>query len=117
MIRTLKLLFVCTANIDRSPTGENIFKSQPGFEAKSAGTLENYATVPLSRELIDWADVIFCMERQHRSCVLKISRKAAKKTVVLDIQDQYYWNQPELVSLIKDKVSKYLQSASAKGIL
>ena len=34
----LKLLFVCTANIDRGPTAEDIYKNQPGFEAKSAGT-------------------------------------------------------------------------------
>jgi protein-tyrosine-phosphatase len=32
----MKLLFICTANIDRSPTGEDIFKVQPGFEVKSA---------------------------------------------------------------------------------
>jgi protein-tyrosine-phosphatase len=43
MIRILKLLFVCTANIDRSPTGEDIYKGQPGFETKSAGTELDYA--------------------------------------------------------------------------
>jgi predicted protein tyrosine phosphatase len=113
MIRILKLLFVCTANIDRSPTGEDIYRGQPEFEAKLAGTEDGYATVPLSKELIEWSDIIFCMERHHRSGVLKINRQAAKKTVVLDIQDHYYRNQPELVNLIKYKVSKYLQSASA----
>jgi hypothetical protein len=34
MIRILKLLFVCTANIDLSP-GEDIFKGQPGFEVRA----------------------------------------------------------------------------------
>jgi predicted protein tyrosine phosphatase len=57
------------------------------------------------------------MERRHKSSVLKISRQAAKKTAALDIQDRYYRDQPELVNLIKDKVSKYLQSASISRTL
>jgi len=31
----LKPLFVCTANIDRSATGEDIFRNQARFEVKS----------------------------------------------------------------------------------
>ena len=61
----MKLLFVCTANIDRSPTGEDIYKNQPGFEVKSAGTETGYAAIPISKVLIEWADVIFCMEPHH----------------------------------------------------
>jgi predicted protein tyrosine phosphatase len=105
----MKLLFVCTANIDRSPTGEDIFKDQLGFEVKSAGTEEGYATVPISKELIEWADVIFCMENHHRSKVIKKNSKTASKTVVLDIPDIYYRGSPELVKLLKAKVSKYFQ--------
>jgi predicted protein tyrosine phosphatase len=69
----MKLLFVCTANIDRSPTGEDIFKDQSGFEVKSAGTEIDYATIPISKELIEWTDIIFCMEDHRRSSVLKIN--------------------------------------------
>lgn len=110
----MKLLFVCTANVDRSPTGEDIFKGQPGFDVKSAGTSEDYATTPISKELIEWADVIFCMEEHHRSKVLKMSPKVASKIVVLDIPDIYYRGDPELVKLIKFKVSKYLQTDSVR---
>jgi predicted protein tyrosine phosphatase len=108
----MKLLFVCTANIDRSPTGEDIFRGQPGFEVKSAGTDDDYAATPISKELIEWADIIFCMEKHHRSKVMKKSPKAANKTVVLDIPDIYARGDPELVKLLKDKVSKHLQSDS-----
>jgi predicted protein tyrosine phosphatase len=104
----LKLLFVCSANQDRSPTGEDIYKNQPGFEAKSAGTMLEYARVPISKELIDWADLILCMENQHRVKVLKLNLDAKGKTVVLNIPEIYYHGHPELVRLIKEKVSNIL---------
>jgi predicted protein tyrosine phosphatase len=113
----VRVLFVCTANIDRSPTGEDIFKGQPGFEAKSAGTEEDYAATPISKELIEWADIIFCMEKRHRSNVIQMSPNAASKTVVLEIPDIYTRGDPELVRLLKYKVSKHLQSDYTKRTL
>ena len=108
----IKLLFVCTANIDRSPTGEDIFKGQSGFDVKSAGTDKDYATVPISKELIEWADIIFCMEDHHRKKVVKMCPEATGKVVVLDIPDYYYRGDPELVKLIKTRVTTYLESAT-----
>jgi len=35
--RPVKVLFVCSANMDRSPTAENLFNKICGFQAKSAG--------------------------------------------------------------------------------
>ena len=105
----LKLLFVCTANIDRSPTGEDIFKDEPGYEVKSAGTMIGYADNPLTIELVDWADLIFCMEEYHRKKVLRLLPESTNKTYVLGIQDMYPRGHPQLVSLIKDGTKKILQ--------
>ena len=67
----MKILFVCTANEERSPTAEMVFKDVPGWETKSAGTSLD-AVVPVSRELIDWADRIVVMqERAHSMQHLK----------------------------------------------
>ena len=33
-----KILFVCTGNMDRSPTAESLLKGREGFEVRSAGT-------------------------------------------------------------------------------
>jgi predicted protein tyrosine phosphatase len=104
----LKLLFVCTFNIARSSTGEDLYKNQPGFEAKSAGAVEDKATVPITKDLIDWADKIFCMENHHRATVVKMKPNSAQKTFVLDIPDLYYRNDPRLVRLIQLKVSRHL---------
>lgn len=112
----MRLLFVCTANIDRSTTGEDIFKDQPGLDVKSAGT-EDWATIPISKELIEWADIIFCMEDHHRQKVLQMNPKEAGKTVVLDIPDHWIRGDPELVKLIKTKVLKHLQSYPNKPCL
>ncbi|MBD3229617.1 MAG: hypothetical protein GF329_15660 [Candidatus Lokiarchaeota archaeon] len=55
----MKLLFVCTANHDRSPTAEQLFKEN--HETKSAGIIKWSPTI-LNKDLIDWADKIFCMQ-------------------------------------------------------
>lgn len=50
-----KLLFLCSANMDRSPAAEALFEGSTEFEAKSAGlselTRENLFTP--SSELLD----------------------------------------------------------------
>jgi predicted protein tyrosine phosphatase len=104
----LKLLFLCTANIDRGPTGEDIFKNKPGFEAKSAGTEEGYAEVPLITELVEWADIVFCMEQKHRKKVLQLEPDAWNKTVVLNVPDEFYRGHPDLVESIKMNVANFL---------
>jgi predicted protein tyrosine phosphatase len=104
----MKLLFICTANIDRSPTGEDIYKNKPGFEAKSAGTEEGYAEVLITKELIVWADTIFCMEQNHRKRVLELDLDAWNKTVVMNIPDDFYRGHPDLVQSIQVRVQNFL---------
>lgn len=106
----MKLLFVCSQNRLRSPTAEIVFSAYPGVEAISAGT-NNDATTPISADLIEWADVVFCMEEIHRN-KLSSKFKAAFKTtrlVVLDIPDIYEYMDPELVRILKAKVPRYVR--------
>src|SRR5258708_16247173 len=67
----MNVLFVCSANRLRSPTAEQVFSTWPGVETDSAG-LSSGASVLLSSEQVDWADVIFVMEKNHRS---KLARR------------------------------------------
>jgi predicted protein tyrosine phosphatase len=64
----IKALFICSANKLRSPTAEEIFLSWPNVETESAG-LKNDADVPLSPEQIEWSDIIFVMEKRHRTAL------------------------------------------------
>lgn len=66
MAKPVNILFVCSQNKLRSPTAEQIFADHPGVETDSAGT-NNDAENPLTSELVRWADIIFVMEKTHRS--------------------------------------------------
>ena len=102
-------LFVCSQNRLRSPTAEHIFAGAPGIITASAGTNHD-AENPLTDELVEWADWIFLMERQHRSKVQNKHRGALKnkRLVVLDIPDDYAFMAPELVSLLQTKMRRWL---------
>ncbi|MDQ3321453.1 MAG: low molecular weight protein tyrosine phosphatase family protein [Acidobacteriota bacterium] len=106
-----KLMFVCSRNRLRSPTAEHTFAGRDGFDVAFAG-LNKGADVPLSVELIEWADIIFVMEKIHRG---KVSNKFKthlknKRLICLDIPDDYEYMQLELVELLEQKVWRLLGS-------
>jgi len=102
----LKILFVCTGNVDRSRTAEEMFKDINGYEVRSAGT-SIAANVCLSRELVDWAEIIFVMENKHEKAVLKLDSEAWEKVECLEVPDKFYYNQPELRRLLIEKLRPY----------
>lgn len=102
------VLFICSQNRLRSPTAEQVFADWPGIETASAGT-NNDAETPLDAELVAWADLIFVMERPHRSKLQKKFRKALRGRVIcLDIPDDYDFMDEQLVRLLKAKVTPHL---------
>jgi len=98
-----KLLFICTLNLQRSPTAEKIFKDK--YDTKSAGVDET-AKAPLTSSLLEWADVVFVMEDWHRKFISeKFPKEYLKKKIInLDIPDMYYFMNEELVKVLKEKV-------------
>lgn len=55
----MRVLFLCSQNRLRSPTAEVVFSNWPGVQCTSAGTNRGADTL-LSRELVAWAEFIFC---------------------------------------------------------
>lgn len=106
----LNLLFICSRNQWRSPTGEEIWRKRPGFNSRSAGTSPN-ARKTVSAMDIRWADHIFVMEKKHRSrLIAEFSQLLEQKPVhILDIPDEYQYMDPELVDEIDAKVSHILE--------
>jgi predicted protein tyrosine phosphatase len=101
----MRLLFVCSQNQLRSPTAEAVFAEYEGLEVDSTG-IDRGAEIPLSSEAIQWADIIFVMEKTHRS---KLSNHFQswlknKRVVCLDIPDEYEYMEPALAELLKRKV-------------
>ena len=106
------ILFICGKNKWRSPTAEQVFAEYQGIQCTSAG-LSHDAEVTVSNELVEWADLIFVMEKLHKS---KLSAQfkphlQGKKVVCLNIPDNYKFMEPALVQLLKRKVTPFLPSS------
>ena len=103
------MLFICSRNRLRSPTAEQVFAA-PNIENDSAGLAPD-ADCLLSAEQLEWAELIFVMEKQHR---VKLQQRFAaslrgKKLVCLDIPDRFEFMQPELIELLQKKVGQHLR--------
>ena len=95
-------LFVCSAGLLRSPTGATL-ASQRGINARSCGSNFNYALVPCSANLINWADKIVFVNKEnlwqlednflgHKDLLEQLERKA----IVLNIPDNFEYMDPQL---------------------
>jgi predicted protein tyrosine phosphatase len=105
-----RILFVCTGNIDRSRTAEDLYGEDPRYEVRSAGTAP-FATTPVSRDLLLWADRIFvmCEKEDRHQTLLKLRFPEINRPVVdLDVEDRWYRGDPELVRRILKKLAPYL---------
>jgi predicted protein tyrosine phosphatase len=82
-------------------------------ETDSAG-LNAISEQQLSSEQIEWADIIFVMEKSQRSKVSTRFRKylKGKRIVCLDIPDSYAFMDPELVRLLEARVKPFMTQRS-----
>ncbi|RQT09060.1 low molecular weight protein tyrosine phosphatase family protein [Burkholderia contaminans] len=106
-----RALFLCSRNRLRSPTAEAVFAAWPGVETDSAGLAPD-ADTRVSAEQLDWADVVFVMERAHQARLAAQfgAHLRHKKVVCLDIPDRYAYMQPELVTLLERKAGPLLRA-------
>ena len=105
-----RVLFVCTANIQRSLTAEHLFKSMyPLVQFKSAGVSRkecsrNNSTL-CTDELLSWADVVFVFEQMHLDRIQEhTGTRFGSKIVNLEVDDIYQYMQPTLVELLIQKL-------------
>lgn len=99
--RPLRIVFVCTHNKLRSATAETIFRGVPGWQVASAGT-DRRAETPLTRDLLEWADVAVCMEKRHRD-ELRTRFKGVlpdERILTLGIPDDHEFMAEGLVALL-----------------
>lgn len=112
-----RVLFICEGNLHRSPTAERIYAGTPGLEARSAG-LSPFARTQVTCELLTESDVIFVMEKRLRKMLRRAFREvlADKQVVCLDIPDDYQLMQPELITLLTDRLQPHLGPPGGTGI-
>lgn len=98
-----KVLFVCSAGILRSATGARIYAHK--YNTRCAGTGLDYALVPLSERLMDWADEIVFVnpDNAKQAWDLFDMEKYLGFIKVLDIPDQHPHKDPELIKCFEEQ--------------
>lgn len=111
---TKTILFICSANKQRSKTAEDYFSAKySNLRFLSAGTniklCEREGTNPLTIEMLEGSDLIFVMENTHKKEVqIFINGKLKKELIVLNIPDIYKYYQKELIDILEEKIASYL---------
>ena len=102
-----KVLAVCSANMLRSPTIAHVLSAEPfNYNTRSAGT-HSFALIPVTQDLLMWADEIVCADSEHTVIINKMLQEyhLDKRLINLRIPDNYeYRNPPKLIEMI---ISRY----------
>lgn len=106
-----RILFICSANKDRSGTAEDYFGAlYPEIQFDSAGTNEKICrqlgTTYMSKEQLDATSTIYVMETKHRKAIQeKFGGAYYDKIKVLHIKDIYPYGSKELIEILQQKLS------------
>lgn len=110
-----RVLCVCSAGLLRSPTTASVLHTEFGHNTRAAGSSEDFALVPVSEVLLTWADELVFVNKHNQAEVLINNRRLAAmieaKSVVLDIPDDFEYNEPMLRSLIKEQYTNHRNEA------
>ena len=98
-----KVLFVCSAGILRSATGARLYAEK--YNTRSAGTGLEYALVPLSERLMDWADeIVFVNPWNFTQATYHFDMDPYMDYVkVLNIPDEHAHMAPELIRAFEEQ--------------
>lgn len=105
-----QVLFVCTANFQRSKTCEDIFKkATKHISVKSAGVSKKECnrrgTTLCTDALLDEADIIYIFETLHSKRINEhTSFRFNTKLINLDIPDHYSYMSPAFLELVLFKL-------------
>jgi predicted protein tyrosine phosphatase len=100
---TKKVLTVCSAGLLRSATLQNFLIKEYGYNVRNCGTVESYALIPISEALVLWADEIVFVDQENYNMVYEDLKRleVLDKCIVLDIPDQYSFNDSELFDICR----------------
>ena len=103
------ILFVCKLNRSRSATAERLFCKRQDLDVRSAGTSDD-ALVRVNERMLDWAERIFIMDASQGEALRRMfpGHPALDRLVCLEIPDHFTFLQPELVTLLQERVASHL---------
>ncbi len=103
-----RVLCVCAGGVLRSPTAAWILSNEPfNYNTRACGD-QSYALIPLTEELVVWADEIVVMDEwQAENVNLLLAKSLGDGTWplvhILNIEDDYDYKNPVLVELMTYK--------------
>lgn len=104
----IKVLFVCGRNQRRSPTAEQIFRTDPRMSVRSAGVSDSSKRRIKENDLF-WADLVLVMEPKYASRIrFQFPGESVPPIRSLDIPDDYEFMDAELIELLKTAVEHEL---------
>lgn len=107
---TTKALCVCSAGLLRSPSMAK-FLSERGYNTRACGTSQEYALIPISHALIEWADEIHVVEEQADTVKTILSELGYNTPIfIYDIPDNFCTFDPDLMSIIEEQFNTHIQS-------
>lgn len=100
-MRNKRILFICSANTDRSPTFHNWFAKHTDYEIKSCGIKYSSYDSIISEDLLAWADSVYVMDIGHYMYIDKHFHNYLDKVEIIGCSDQYTFEDPELISIVE----------------
>lgn len=108
-----RYLFVCSAGLLRSPTAANIAIAEYGYNCRACGS-SKYALIPLSVNLLEWAQKIIFMNeanlyeavRSYRGIPLGdyYIEQLRVKSIVWQIEDDYDYMEDALKEIVRNNL-------------
>lgn len=100
-----RVLTICSANMLRSPTIAHVLSAAPyNYNTRSAG-VAGFALIPVTEELLFWADEIVCADTEHAIAIRDklMDLNLDKVLINLEIPDIYEYRNPKLIELIRKR--------------
>lgn len=103
-----RVLCVCSAGLLRSPTIAEVL-TRKGYNTRAVGASTEYALIPISSALLQWADRYVVVKEQEevlKSYLLDLAKydQVKDKITVLDIPDCFERNDPDLIAIIQEEL-------------
>lgn len=106
-----RILFVCSVGMLRSPTAA-VEAIKQGYNARACGSCQELALIPLTVNLIMWADKIVFMNEENQFEALQTffgdieTTKKLTESVVWNIEDNFDYCNPILQRICAEKLEE-----------
>lgn len=102
-----RTLVCCSAGLLRSPTCAWVLSNAPwNHNTRAAGLNDEYALVLVDQTLLEWCESVVVMDKRQELLVKSMMMEYGydKPVYNLNVPDDYGYRDPELVSLLGEKL-------------